>query len=56
MLIPGHAKGQPEHVVAMPLDENAKGIALARERALDGEGVASCDGLGALDALWHPIH
>jgi hypothetical protein len=56
VLIPGHAKGQPEHVVAVPLDENAKGITLARERALDGEGVASCDGLGALDALWHPIH
>src|SRR6266851_4848158 len=56
VLIPGHAKGQPERVVAVPLDENAKGIALARERALDGEGVASCDGLGALDALLHPIH
>src|SRR6266481_3690300 len=56
VLIPGHAKSQPEHVVAVPFDENAKGIALARKRALDGEGVASCDGLGALDALWHPIH
>jgi hypothetical protein len=40
----------------VPLDENAKGIALARQRALYGEGVASCDGLGALDALLHPIH
>src|SRR4029077_2147523 len=56
VLIPSHAKGQPEHVVAVPLDENAKGIALARERALDGEGVACRDGLGALAALWHPIH
>jgi hypothetical protein len=38
------------------LDENAKGIALARESALDGKGVAGGDGLGILDALWHPNH
>ena len=56
LLVPGHAVGQPKNILAVPLDENAKGIALAREGALDGEGVACGDGLGILDALLHPIH
>jgi hypothetical protein len=56
VLIAGHAVRQPENVVAVALDENAKGIALARERALDGKGVAGGDGLGILDALLHPSH
>src|SRR6266851_1660013 len=54
--IPGHAVGQAENTLAVPFDENAKRIAIADERALDGEGVAVCDGIGALDALRHPIH
>jgi len=40
----------------VPLNKNAIGIAIARERALYGDGVALGDGLGALDALLHPIH
>ena len=54
--IAGHAVSQTENIVAVPLDKNAKGIAIARERALDGDGVALSDGLGAIDALLHPIH
>src|SRR6266849_4192390 len=54
--IPGHAVGQAKNILAVPFDENAKRIAIAGERALDGEGVAVCDGIGALDALRHPIH
>jgi len=54
--IPGHAVGQAKNILAVPFDENAKRIAIASERALDGEGVAVCDGIGALDALRHPIH
>jgi hypothetical protein len=42
--------------VAVPFDENAEDIAIARERALDGDGVALYHGGGARDALWHPIH
>jgi hypothetical protein len=40
----------------MPLNENAISITIARERALHGDGVALGDGLGAFDALLHPIH
>jgi hypothetical protein len=40
----------------MPFDENAKGITVAREGALDGDSVALRDGWGTLDALWHPNH
>src|SRR5437879_5901816 len=54
--VPGHAVSQPENVVAVPLDENAIGIAIARERTLYSDGVALRDGLGAIDALLHPIH
>ena len=54
--VPGHAVGQPKNILAVPLDKNTKGIALTRESALDGEGVACGDGLGILDALLHPIH
>src|SRR6266436_6373611 len=38
--VPSHAVGQPENVVAVPFDENAIGITIARERALHGDGVA----------------
>jgi len=54
--VPGHAVGQPENAVAVPLHQNSIGIAIARERALHGDGVALCDGLGAIDALLHPSH
>src|ERR671923_246590 len=51
-----HAESQPENVVAMPLDENAKGISIASERAFHGDGVAVDDGLGVLDARLHSNH
>ena len=54
--IPGHAVSQTENVVAVPLNKNAIRIAIARERALHGNGVALCDGLSAIDARLHPIH
>jgi hypothetical protein len=54
--VPGHAVSQTKNIRAVPLDQNAKGIAITRERTLNGDGVARCDGLGALDALLHPIH
>jgi len=54
--IPGHPVGQPENTAAVPLNENAISIAIARERALHGDGVALGDGLGAFDARLHPIH
>jgi hypothetical protein len=56
MPIPSHPVGQPENIVAVPLNKNAISIAVARERALHGDGVALRDGLGAFDALLHPIH
>jgi hypothetical protein len=42
--------------VAVPLNQNAIGIAIARERALHGDSVALGDGLGAIDDPLHPIH
>lgn len=47
---PRHSVSQPENIVAMPLDENAKSIPVAAERAFHGDGVAVSDGLGVLDA------
>src|SRR2546429_4223739 len=38
--VPGHAISQPENIVAVPLDENAKGIPVASQRAFHGDGVA----------------
>jgi len=40
----------------VPFNKNAISIAIARERALHGGGVALGDGLGAFDTLLHPIH
>jgi len=54
--VPGHPISQTENIVAVPLNENAISIAIARQRALHGDGVALGDGLGAFDALLHPIH
>jgi len=54
--VPGHPVSQPENIVAVPFHKNAISIAIARERALHGDGVALCDGLGAFDALLHPTH
>src|SRR5437899_2227838 len=56
VLVPGHAVGQPEDMMAVPLDENAVGVAFPRERASDGDGVGLCNGLGALDARLHSNH
>src|SRR6266849_11061968 len=52
--VPGHPISQPENIVAVPLNENAISIAIARQRALHGDGVALGDGLGAFYALLHP--
>src|SRR5260370_4916048 len=54
--LPGHPVSQPENSVAVPLNQNPIGIAIARERALHGGGGALSDGLGAFYALLHPIH
>jgi len=54
--VPGHPVSQPENIVTVPLNKNAISIAIAREGALHGDGVALGDGLGAFDALLHPIH
>ncbi len=54
--VPGHAVSQPEDVVAVPLNQDAIGVAIARERALHGDSVAVGDGLGASGARLHPIH
>ena len=54
--VPRHAVSEPENIVAMPLDENAKRIPIASHRAFDGDGVAVSDGLGVLDARLHSNH
>ncbi len=54
--VPRHAISQPENIVAVALDENAKGIPVARQRALHGDGVAFRDGPGVLIARLHSNH
>ena len=56
LTIPSHAISQAENIVAVPLDENAKGIPIARQRALHGDDVALRDGLGVLNARLHSNH
>jgi hypothetical protein len=53
VLVSRHAVRQPVKIPAVPLDEHAIGVTIARERALHGDGVAIN---GALDAILHPIH
>src|SRR5205807_9508874 len=43
--VPGHAISQPDTNVAVPLNENAEGVPVARQRSFDGDGVALGDGL-----------
>ena len=54
--VPGHAISQSENIVAMPLDENAKSVAIARQRSLDGDSVALGDGLVVVDTRRHSDH
>jgi hypothetical protein len=54
--VPHHAVSQPENVLAVPLDENAVSVAITRQRAFHGDGVALGDGLGAIDARLHSNH
>jgi hypothetical protein len=63
VLISRHAVRQAKKLLAVALDENPESIALARERALDGEGITLSGralkclaGLGASGAFAHPNH
>jgi len=63
VLVSRHAVGQPEELLAVALDQHAKSIALARERALNGDNIAfsgralECLAvLGTTGAFAHPNH
>jgi hypothetical protein len=63
VLISRHAVRQTKELLAVPLDQHAESIAFARERALDGEGIAlsgrALDCLAVLHAsgaFAHPNH
>jgi hypothetical protein len=63
VLISGHAVRQAKELLAVALDQHAESVALARQRALHGEGIAlsgralECFAVwGATGAFAHPNH
>jgi hypothetical protein len=63
VLISRHSIRQAKKLLAVALDKHSESIALARERALDGDGIAfsgralKCLAvLGAAGAFAHPNH
>jgi hypothetical protein len=63
VLISRHAVRQAKELLAVALDQHSESVALARERTLDGDGIAlsgralECLAvLGATGAFAHPNH